>query len=77
MDGETSEENTTEQPPVEGIFAAECILKKRLRKVSFKSSDFSGCHFMFCVGYFYMLISCVVLQGKTEYLIKWRGWTAK
>ncbi|EDO48308.1 predicted protein [Nematostella vectensis] len=34
-------------PPAEGIFAAECILKKRTRK------------------------------GQIEYLVKWRGWSAK
>lgn len=77
MDGEAAEENATEQPPVEGIFAAECILKKRIRKVSQKLNAVEDCHFVFCHRYFYMLISYVVLQGKTEYLVKWRGWSAK
>lgn len=40
-------ENSDNTPPVDGIFAAECILKKRTRK------------------------------GKIEYLVKWKGWSAK
>lgn len=39
--------NSDNSPPVDGIFAAECILKKRTRK------------------------------GKIEYLVKWKGWSAK
>ena len=33
MAEEPALENITNPPPVEGIFAAECILKKRTRKV--------------------------------------------
>lgn len=58
----------------EQVFDAECILNKRLRKVGLFAAAVRPprrrlrhqlCDFV------------VVLQGKLEFLVKWRGWSAK
>lgn len=56
----------------EQVFAAECILSKRLRKV--RATPPAAAWPALASGSPPALLSP---QGKLEYLVKWRGWSSK
>lgn len=72
MDGEIGESQPN--PRAEGIFAAQCILKKRTRKVRASTFLIEQNYNMF-LGFNNVLYSA--FQGQVEYLVKWKGWSAK
>lgn len=74
----------------ESVFAAESIIKRRIRRVLASLFPPTG----FAVAPHYATVSlgdgggqsrnnlnvlriCFVLQGRWEYLVKWKGWSQK